>query len=328
MRIRKENQCEVLKRLDVFMQNVVGVVGAPISPWASPAWVPAGVIVALAVGLPLVWLTWRLAFARLELIYSILEMPFSEQRAKFAHEIRIYDGTSEDPLREPQVVRLRIINKSSRDIPTTAFDDDRPLTLDLGATIIAILGKCSTANNAAPTTTSIDSELQILPTLIRRKDSIIIDVLVDGPIDLSIDSPLIDAKLLQYPWSEPFGPWWKAPQLYRALTLIVILLLVFLVYAALLPEGISSVSPNLLPVQPSNSGSPMAPQTHQPPKRPQPKPSPITMAPAPAVKVHGGAAKLAARVVDEPGRESTYRTFDEAKQQPFPRVAPRPALSV
>jgi hypothetical protein len=83
------------------MQNVVGVVGAPTSPWASPAWVPAGVIVALAVGLPLVWLTWRLAFGRLELIYSILEMPLGDQRAKFDHEIRIYDGTSEDPLREP-----------------------------------------------------------------------------------------------------------------------------------------------------------------------------------------------------------------------------------
>jgi hypothetical protein len=188
------------------MQNVVGVVGTPVSPWASPAWVPAGVIVALAVGLPLVWLTWRLAFSRLELICSVLEMPLDGQRAKYAHAIRIYYDTIEAPLRNLRLIRLRITNRSSRDIPTTAFDDRRPLSLDLGAHIIAIHDNSDTPSNTTPTIKSIDSKLQLLPGLIRRKHSIIIDVLVDGPIDLSIDCPLIDAKFLQYPWSEPFGP--------------------------------------------------------------------------------------------------------------------------
>jgi hypothetical protein len=260
-----------LKRLDVFMQDVAA---APASPWASPVWVPAGVIVALAVGLPLVWLTWRLVFGRIELMYSILEMPLAGEGVEVADEIQIYHGTRHHPLKEPQVVRVRLINRSSRDIPTAAFDDHRALTLDFGTSIIGILNNYGAPNRAAaPSIRAVDSKLQVLPDLIHRKETIIVDMLVDGAIDLRIDCPLIDVKFSRYPWSEPFGPWWRAPQLYRALALIAILIVLLVIGVTMIPRSIQQISPNLLPMRNSNSVPSVAPSRRQSPKWPGPKQS-------------------------------------------------------
>lgn len=53
-------------------------------------------------------------------------------------EIKVMSHGQE--LKDPYVVKLRVQNRSGRDIADTDFTKDRPMVFDLGAEIVATLG--------------------------------------------------------------------------------------------------------------------------------------------------------------------------------------------
>lgn len=200
--------------------------------WTSwPGWGPLGVIVAIVVGALLIWLTWKLVFSHQQLYYSVQMTPLVGRGSGFTSRLRIYYGGAETPLAKPVAVGIRFASRSAKDIPTAAFDDRKPIALDLGIPVVAILGDVTSSETIAYS----DNKVFIGPCLIRKDEIIRLDVLVDGQPTIQVTSPLIDVKLKERPWSSSVSPWWKDKDrrwsaiLNLILTFLLIGLVVFLV---------------------------------------------------------------------------------------------------
>jgi hypothetical protein len=163
---------------------------------SSPVWIPLGVLVALLVGIPVILLTWRLVFARMRLSYSVLQTPLMEQ-STFGSQLRVIygEGDRERLLRQARVVRLRIISRSVKDIPTAAFNDGVPLIIDLGTPVLAILGDEEPTPPSGLPITDDGNQVRIAPRLIKKGQVITINVLVDGIPRIHVLSPLIDVTV-------------------------------------------------------------------------------------------------------------------------------------
>jgi hypothetical protein len=163
---------------------------------SSPVWVPLGVFVALLVGVPVIWLTWRLVFARMRLSYSVLQTPLMV-RSEFGSQLRVIygEGDRERQLGQARVVRLRLTSRSVKDIPTAAFDDGAPLIVDLGTPVLAILGGEEPSQSSGLPITDDGDRVRIAPRLIKKGQIITINVLVDGIPHIRIVSPLIDVRV-------------------------------------------------------------------------------------------------------------------------------------
>jgi len=183
--------------LDVTMQTASGGV------LSSPVWVPLSVFVAVLVGVPLIWLTWRLVFARMRLSYSVLQTPLME-RSEFGTQLRVIygEGEHERQLHRARVVRLRLVSRSVKDIPTSAFDDRAPLIIDLGTPVLAILGDPGLDRSSDPPIAERDNQVEITPRLIKKGQVITINALVDGMPRIQVLSPLIDVRV-----KEKTGSW-------------------------------------------------------------------------------------------------------------------------
>jgi hypothetical protein len=160
---------------------------------SSPLWIPISVLVALLVGAPLIWLTYKLVLARQRLNYTVTVTHLVARGPQFAEHLRIYYGRSEDPLIEPQIVRVRLASRSVKDIGRGDFEGE-PLIIQLGTPVLAILADSGTGSTR-PNVADTGSEVHIQPGLIRRKAVITIDVLVDGQPQVIVDSPIRDCDI-------------------------------------------------------------------------------------------------------------------------------------
>jgi hypothetical protein len=168
------------------------------APWyASGAfWTPAGTVAGLLIGAVGVWVTFTVGSLRRRLYYGmraaapLLSAP-DGMRSKL--ELR-YDGAA---LAEPQVLTVQLLSRGRKDIPSDAFNDGKPLRLDVGAPIVEILQISSYPETlSAPSVTASGTALEIGPSLIGRRHEIIITVLTDGGTpSLNCRSPLIDVQV-------------------------------------------------------------------------------------------------------------------------------------
>jgi hypothetical protein len=169
---------------------------------SSPLWIPVSVLVALLIGAALIWLTYKLVFARQRLDYSVIVTPLVARGPRFAEQLRIYYGRREDPLTDPRVVRIRLSSRSAKDIGRDEFDGGTPLIIQLGTPAVAILADSGTGSTS-PNIAGTGSEVHMQPGLIRRKAVITIDVLVDGIPLVTVDSPIRDCRVRE---RDPAGP--------------------------------------------------------------------------------------------------------------------------
>jgi hypothetical protein len=85
-------------------------------------------------------------------------------------------------LTNPYLLEVTLAARDRRDIPSSAFDQGRPLVFDLGAEIVKVLQiRCNPASSLAPPVTHEGSALRVGPELIGRHQTTVICVLVDGP---------------------------------------------------------------------------------------------------------------------------------------------------
>jgi hypothetical protein len=82
-------------------------------------------------------------------------------------------------LADPYVVQVHLVNEGRRDIPSAAFDQQRPLTLDVGAPILEILKATGSPECEVPVTIQ-GTSVQIGPALIVRRQRMAFSLLVDG----------------------------------------------------------------------------------------------------------------------------------------------------
>ena len=165
------------------------IASAGFTSW--PGWVPAGVLVAALVGVLTIWLTWKLVFSRQRLQFSVLDTALIARDGHVrAPDLKIsYRG---EVVQAPHVVRIQLVARSGRDIPSLAFDNGKPLELDIGTRVVEVLQWSATL---AKVGRSVAGRVEISPQLIRRRAVMTIDLLVDGEPLVQVNSPLIDVDV-------------------------------------------------------------------------------------------------------------------------------------
>jgi len=172
-------------------------------PAASPFWISdtflgmAGIIV----GMTGVWAAFRAANPRQELAFQVnASVPLLTghiDRPRDLVEVRV-DGRI---LRNAQLIELRLVNRGRRDIPTEAFDQKRPLCIDVGAPIVKILNAVHSPHGLRhPRLDVLDNVLTVGPDLFKRGQEITVSLLVDGQPRITVpEPPFIDIAVRKRP---------------------------------------------------------------------------------------------------------------------------------
>ena len=160
---------------------------------SSAFWAAAGAVVALTVGALTVVLT-SYYRPRGRLVYGLLSTEPLLSAASPTSDLQIlYNGQVVD---YPQLVVIRLANEGGRDIPSSSFDEARPLILDLNVDIVTILRDASSLESEPLKIEVEGSRLNIGPGLIRRGDEIQLVILARGRgAHLTVQNPLMDVTV-------------------------------------------------------------------------------------------------------------------------------------
>ena len=161
--------------------------------WVSALGAVAGVLGTVAIILVTVWI----GRPRRRLLYW---MPVSAPLLNAGQDVRrrLEVRCGGKILSDPQVLEIGLFNQGRLDIPTTAFDARKPLRLDVGAPIIEVLSSATVPTNRAPPRVHVDgTTLQIGPSLIPKRQTIIFSILVDGPAPrlTCVEPELVDVEV-------------------------------------------------------------------------------------------------------------------------------------
>jgi hypothetical protein len=101
------------------------------------------------------------------------------------------------PMKDPHIIVARLAYRGRRDLPSTAFDQDGPLRLDVGIGITALLHSAFTPSKEPTPKVRVSGKgVEIGPSLIRKKQEMEFVILADGPnMLLDCYGPLTDVKI-------------------------------------------------------------------------------------------------------------------------------------
>ena len=119
----------------------------------------------------------------------------------------LYKG---EPLNEPRVLLVRLISRGRKAITRENFDGDNPLTFDFGARVVALLGAGTKPKSATlPDLGTDQTKLEVWPSLILKRQTITVGVLVDGtPSGITCNRRLADVDIWEL-GDEPNGGRWS-----------------------------------------------------------------------------------------------------------------------
>jgi hypothetical protein len=101
------------------------------------------------------------------------------------------------PMKDPHIIVARLAYRGRRDLPSTAFDQNGPLRLDVGIEVTALLHSAFVPSREPIPKVRVNGKgVEIGPSLIRKKQVIEFVILADGP-DVVLDcyGPLADVKI-------------------------------------------------------------------------------------------------------------------------------------
>lgn len=100
---------------------------------------------------------------------------------------------------DPYVVEIVLRGMGNRDIPSSSFDQGKPLRIHLGVPIIEQLQVNEDSKSAIPTPPirAGDKSVEIGPGLVGRRQRISVSLLVDGRPHLRAESPLPDIAVIK-----------------------------------------------------------------------------------------------------------------------------------
>lgn len=139
---------------------------------------------------------YRWARSRPIITYELAaSIPFLRKIDGIKTGVSVLHGNQE--VADPHVLELKLVSKSGKDIPTDLFDQNRPLSIDVGIPIVALLKtKYEPSQAPYPEAMTNGSALEIRPSLIRKRQIMTFFLLTDGPAkSLTEKNPLIDYNL-------------------------------------------------------------------------------------------------------------------------------------
>lgn len=103
-----------------------------------------------------------------------------------------YRGTRVEKLR---LVTLRVENVGRRDVAPGHFDPGAPLRLNLGGVALDVVRSTHPERVFVSSDGDADGYIEILPMLIKRREAVVVQVLVSGEPDLKFSGKLADTKI-------------------------------------------------------------------------------------------------------------------------------------
>jgi hypothetical protein len=143
-------------------------------------WAAVAIPVAILIGVASVWVTLRVANPKRRLYYWLVsDTPLITGRQDLSEELKVIYGHQE--LKSPRVVSVQLVSRGRRDIAREAFDDGKPLGLDLGTPIVeCVKVTTSPQDRPHPAWTLDGSKLQIGPSHFGGRQTTVFSLLVDG----------------------------------------------------------------------------------------------------------------------------------------------------
>ena len=158
-----------------------------------------GILATVLVGVLTAWISYIVATPRYQLYYSLpLHTSLLAASTNAARkDIKIFHLDKE--LQDPHILKVRLISRSRGDIPSSAFDQERPVILDIGIPIVAMLPPDGEVGRL-PKIEYDGSALKVGPDLIGKRQEMVFTVLADGSdAKLSCESHLVNVRVRKQP---------------------------------------------------------------------------------------------------------------------------------
>lgn len=170
---------------------------AASSSFSSIALPIAAVVATLVAGVVGAWAVYAVGLPRRRLLYG-LTMVASVLPG--GHEmlgdlkLRRDDGTVLD---HPKLLRVQLLGRGSRDVPSSSFDSGKPIEMDVAVPIVTVIQVTSEPKSLLAPKTDFDGTiLKVGPSLIGKKQRVTFTLLVDGENpELSCHAALENVKV-------------------------------------------------------------------------------------------------------------------------------------
>ncbi|MTE19734.1 hypothetical protein F0L17_11480 [Streptomyces sp. TRM43335] len=170
------------------------VISAESESVFASLWAAAAVFATLGVGIGAMWATLRASNPKRRITYWMGDTPLLQSHHRLEGGLQV--SRNGRTLADPRLVRIRMTNTSRRDVPSSAFDQSKPIRIGVGRPILESLGTESEPADAAPPQESVvGTELHIGPGRIGRNQSVTYLVLIDGEPTYSCHHSLIDVTV-------------------------------------------------------------------------------------------------------------------------------------
>lgn len=174
-------------------------------------WAGAGVVAVILSTVAIAWVTLRAANPKRRLYYWMsADTPLIRRRKDLSSELKVIYG--ERLLDSPRVVNIELNSRGRLDISREAFDEAKPLCLDIGTSIVECVKVTTFPTDRPDPTWAIEgSKLLLGPSHIGRRQKTVFSLLVDGPSPRLVapQQSLVDVQLRagepQTQWSKPMS---------------------------------------------------------------------------------------------------------------------------
>lgn len=199
-------------------------------------WSGAAVVITLTIGIIGAAVTYVVGYPKRRLLYALWSATSMAAGLKgIASDLEVrHHGVV---LKTPRILEIGLISRGRKDIPSSSYDQSRPIRLDVGTPILDVLGARSYPESCeTPKITADGTFLLIGPSLIRKSQRISIPILIDGSeYHLKCQSTLIDVEV---------SAWKARPASFNKVVIYAGLLIFALVFAfGCLLQGLTIVAP-------------------------------------------------------------------------------------
>jgi hypothetical protein len=168
--------------------------------WDSAAfWPAAGIVVGLLAIAATVWVTLRAANPKRRLYYAWLsDTPLITRQHDLSEELKVTYGTRQ--LVKPRIVTVQLVSRGRRDIAREAFDEGKPVCLDLSTPIVQCVKVATSPSDRPDPSYALDgSKLLIGPSHFGKRQTTVFSLLLDGktPEIVRPQQSLIDVEIRQ-----------------------------------------------------------------------------------------------------------------------------------
>lgn len=165
----------------------------------------AALIVAIIAILVAVWATRRWGNRRAKVQFEFRSLPLLRDDMKPG----LLEVTYRDmPVKKPHLVSVTIENVGPRDIPSSAFDAGKPISVTFNQTFYGLTSTSGGVHTTSPAigTPANDAIVLIQPGLLKRREAWSFSAVLSGPAEISVESPLIDTDMRQVDLSDEEAP--------------------------------------------------------------------------------------------------------------------------